>query len=531
MTDKITLQGQEEGILTDNALKFIVELVNKFRAPHIALLVARRERQNLWNNGELPDFLEETKEIRTGSWTIAEIPEEILDRRVEITGPTERKMIINALNSGANVFMADFEDSLSPTWKNVINGQINLRDAINKTITYEHPTKGTYKLNDEHAVLFVRPRGLHLAENHFEIDGQIIPASLFDFGLYMYHNCQNLINNGTRPYFYLPKLEHYLEARWWNDVFNWTQDRLGVPRGTVRATVLIETLPAAFQMNEILFELREHSAGLNCGRWDYIFSYIKTLQADPLRVLPNRSEVTMNTHFMKSYSTLLVQTCHQRHAHAMGGMAAQIPIRDNPEANETALQKVREDKMREVLAGHDGTWVAHPGLVKVAKDIFDEHMFEKNQIIEPEHYEAITQEDLLRASDGNITPEALAHNINVGVLYLAAWLRGEGCVPLYNLMEDAATAEISRTQIWQWIKHKTKLNGKTILTKELFEEVFNKEINKIVKTINPDNFQNGKYIEAAKLFFDLTVSNELISFLTLPAYEYLFTNRRTTDER
>jgi len=522
MIEKITSHAQKEGILTNDALRFIIELVREFRSRHIDLLAERKKRQDSWNNGELPKFLAETTELRKSDWKIAEIPEEILDRRVEITGPPDRKMVINALNSGANVFMADFEDSLSPTWENVINGQINLRDAVNKTITYEHPTKGTYKLNDEHAVLFVRPRGLHLAENHLEIDEQIIPASLFDFGLYIYHNWQNLINNGTRPYFYLPKLEHYFEARWWNDVFNWTQDRLGIPRGTIRATVLIETLPAAFQMNEILYELRDHSAGLNCGRWDYIFSYIKTLQSDPSRILPNRSEVTMNTHFMKSYSTQLIQTCHRRGAHAMGGMAAQIPIRDNPEANEIALQKVREDKMREVLAGHDGTWVAHPGLVKIAKDVFNDHMTEKNQIVEPTHYELIDHNDLLRAPQGNITSDALAHNINVGILYLAAWLRGEGCVPLYNLMEDAATAEISRTQVWQWIKHKAKLNEKTILTKELYEEFLSEEIIKIMNSVEPDNFQRGKYVEATKLFFDLTISDELTNFLTLPAYEYLF---------
>ena len=521
MLDSVTIRGLEAGIITDGALAFVTELVRKFGDRHATLMISRKRRQSDRNDGSLPNFLEKTKKIRSNNWKIAEIPAEIEDRRVEITGPTDRKMMINALNSGANVFMADFEDSLSPTWENIIEGQINLRDAVNGSITYDHPTKGTYTLDDKTAVLFVRPRGLHLTEAHFEADGIAAPAALFDFGLYMYHNCQALIDKGSRPYFYLPKLECYLEARWWNDVFNWAQDKLDVPRGTIRATVLIETLPAAFQMDEILYELKDHSAGLNCGRWDYIFSYIKTLQNDATRILPNRGEVTMDTHFMKSYSTLLIQTCHKRGAHAMGGMAAQIPIRDDSKANDLALQKVKADKMREALAGHDGTWVAHPGLINIAKEVFDAHMPEKNQIIEPVYYRSITQEDLLSTPKGNITFDALSHNINVGILYLAAWLRGEGCVPLYNLMEDAATAEISRTQVWQWVKHGAKINKKTILTKDLFEQVLLEEVNKIKDSVGDNNFEKKQYAEASRLFFSLVVSDELAGFLTLPAYEYL----------
>jgi malate synthase len=422
-------------------------------------------------------------------------------------------MTINALNSGANIFMADFEDSLAPTWENILDGQINLRDAVDGTITFLHPTKGVYKLNEKTAVLFVRPRGLHLKESHFKINGKEVPASLFDFGLYLFHNHQKLIEKGTAPYFYLPKLESYHEAAWWNAVFNWSQDKLRIARGTIRATVLLETLPAAFQMNEILWELQDHSAGLNCGRWDYIFSCIKVSQYDRSRIFPDRDQVTMTSHCMSSYSKLLIKTCHKRGIHAMGGMAAQIPIRNNSKANEAALNKVKNDKLREVTDGHDGTWVAHPGLIPLAKEVFDENMATPNQIFKNLNVE-ISEEDLLAVPEGTITEEGLRQNINVGILYLEAWLNGNGCVPLYNLMEDAATAEISRVQVWQWLKC-----GK--FTKEQFKTILYDEIEKIREHVGHENFISGKYDGASTLFYELSIAENLIDFLTLPAYEHI----------
>ena len=417
-------------------------------------------------------------------------------------------MVINALNSGASVFMADFEDSLSPTWKNILEGQRSLRAAVRGTITYEHPTKGLYQLNNETAELFVRPRGLHLDEAHFKVDGYVIPASLFDFGLFMYHNASYRVDAGLGPYFYLPKLEHYEEARWWNDVFVWSQNYLRIPQGSIRATVLLETLPAAFQMNEILWELRDHSAGLNCGRWDYIFSYIKTFRNHADRITPDRAHIGMLSPFMKAYSRAVIQTCHRRGAHAMGGMAAQIPIRGDEAANTSALAKVHSDKVREATDGHDGTWVAHPGLVSLAKEVFDNHMPENNQINRDTNYPTDIQDKLLAHPDGAITLAGLQQNIDVGVRYLAAWLLGQGCVPLYNLMEDAATAEISRTQVWQWLRYNAPMVDGTPVTKSLVRGL---ALNLVEQDFGLE--------DGAMLFMNLCVQDELQSFLTLPAYE------------
>jgi len=508
-------------ILTEEAAEFVDNLVREFRDELDDLLFQRVGKQQLFDEGYTPDFCPDTEEIRSEDWKVSPVPEILLDRRVEITGPPERKMVINALNSGANVFMADFEDSLSPTWENVIDGQVNLRDAVDKTITYEHPTKGTYKLVDDPAILFVRPRGLHLREAHYEVDGVPAPASLFDFGLFMFHNAQNLISTGAGPFFYLPKLQDYTEARWWNKVFVWAQEKLEIPNGTIKATVLLETLPAAFQMNEILYELRDHSAGLNCGRWDYIFSFIKTLRNHSDKILPNRNEVTMKTHFMQSYVELLVYTCHRRGVHAMGGMAAQIPIRNDEEANNAALEKVRQDKLREVQLGHDGTWVAHPGLVKIAKNIFDQHMPSKNQLSKITEPNYSTKEDLLEAPKGNITTEALVNNISVAVQYMESWLRGNGCVPLYNLMEDAATAEISRAQVWQWFHHGVKMDKEKNLDRGLLQQAISAAMLGVRDEIGILKFNDGKYTEAAALFEQQVTAHDLPEFLTLLAYEHI----------
>lgn len=506
-----------EPILTDEADKFLIELNTHFRDRVIELLENRKEQQKKYDNGELPHFLAETEHIREGNWTVAPLPDDILDRRVEITGPVDRKMIINALNSGANVFMADFEDSCSPTWDNTINGQVNLRDAVNKTINFTNENNGKhYSLNKETAVLFVRPRGWHLFEKHFVIDGNPIPAGIFDFGLYFFHNVKTLLENGAGPYFYLPKIESYLEARLWNDIFIYAQNRLDVPIGTIKATVLLETLPAAFQMDEILYELRQHSAGLNCGRWDYIFSFIKTLKNHKKFVLPDRDSVTMTKHFMNSYAKKVIATCHKRNVHAMGGMAAQIPIRNDEQANRIALDKVKQDKLREVQLGHDGTWVAHPGLISIAKEVFDTYMKTKNQINKvTTNY--CTADDLLAVPDGVITEIGLRKNINIGILYIEAWLQGNGCVPLYNLMEDAATAEISRTQVWQWLHHSINFDDGRQLTSELFEQIFNEEAEKCKNSF--DTFNNLG--NAINLFYNLCISQKLEDFLTLPAYDIL----------
>ena len=463
-TDTLLETPLQTDILNSEAQAFLSKLSARFEGRRQELLARRKVVQLKLDGNWRPDFLPETESVRQGNWKVAAIPHDLVDRRVEITGPVDRKMIINALNSGANVFMADFEDSNSPTWSNNIDGQQNLRDAILGTIQYVSPEGKRYELGAKLATLVVRPRGWHLDEKHYRIDGRPISGSLFDFGLFFFHNAKALIDKGTGPYFYLPKLESHLEARLWNDVFCFAQDELGIPRGTIRATVLIETILAAFEMDEILYELREHSSGLNCGRWDYIFSFIKKFSAHPEFVLPDRSLVTMEAHFLSSYVELLIQTCHRRGIHAMGGMAAQIPIRNDAAANEEALEKVRRDKLREVRAGHDGTWVAHPGLVPIAKQIFDQYMPEPNQIAKPRIDRTITAKDLLEVPTGEITEKGLRWNIDVGLQYLASWLGGSGCVPIYNLMEDAATAEICRAQVWQWVRHGARMSDGQVVT-------------------------------------------------------------------
>jgi malate synthase len=508
-------------ILTPEAMKFLGELHRHFDARRVERLAARVKVQEAIDGGALPDFPAETADIRAKEWTVAPIPKDLEDRRVEITGPVERKMVINALNSGANVFMADFEDSNSPTWQNNIEGQINMRDAVNRTITYESPEGKKYKLNDTIATLLVRPRGWHLMERHCQVDGKQMSGSLFDFGLFFFHNAKTQRAKGTGPYFYLPKMEHYLEARLWNDVFVFAQDYCGVPQGTIRATVLIETILGAFQMDEILWELRNHSAGLNCGRWDYIFSYIKKFGRREGFTMPNRALVTMDRHFLSSYVQLLIRTCHRRNIHAMGGMAAQIPIKNDAAANEAALEKVRLDKLREVKAGHDGTWVAHPGLVPVAKAIFDEHMKTPNQIFVKREDVHITQKDLLEVPSGEISEAGLRLNINVGLQYLESWLRGNGCVPIYNLMEDAATAEISRAQVWQWVRHKAKLSDGRAVTKELVSQTIPEELEKIKGLLGDNRYAEGKFDLAAKLYEQMMTSDQFDEFLTLRAYQYV----------
>jgi malate synthase len=510
-------------ILTPDALAFVADLHRTFNARRKELLEARKQRQAELDAGKSLDFLPETANIRGGDWRVAAIPDDLKDRRVEITGPVDRKMIINALNCGANVFMADFEDSHTPSWANNLDGQINLRDAINRTIDFTSPEGKHYALGDHLATLLVRPRGWHLHEKHMSVDGEKVGGSLFDFGLYFFHNAKNLLEKGSGPYFYLPKLESHLEARLWNDVFVRAQEKLGIPTGTIRATVLIETITAAFACEEILYELRDHSAGLNCGRWDYIFSCIKKFRNDRDFCLADRALVTMTTHFMRSYSQLVIQVCHRHGAHAIGGMAAQIPIKNDPEANEAALEKVRQDKLREVGDGHDGTWVAHPGLVALAKGAFDEGMKGPNQIDRQREDVAVTAEDLLKfGPEEPITEQGLRANINVGIQYLGSWLAGVGCVPIFHLMEDAATAEISRSQIWQWI-HSPKgvLDDGRKVSVALFREMLAEELKKVEGIVGPENFASGTYEQAARLFDDLTSDEQFTEFLTLPAYEMI----------
>ena len=516
------IAGQDE-ILTAEALDFIVRLSRHFTPRLVQLLQRRREVQAKLDIGERFDFLVETRAVREGSWTGASLAPGLVDRRVEITGPVDRKMIINALNSGANVFMADFEDSNAPTWQNQIEGQLNLRDAVRGTITYSDPTSGkSYALGDKVATLMVRPRGLHLPEKHVEIDGRPMPGSLFDFGLFFFHNAKEQIARGFGPYFYLPKMESHLEAQLWNDVFIEAQQLLGVPRGTIRATVLIETLPASFEMDEILHALREHSAGLNCGRWDYIFSFIKKHRNDAAAVIPDRSQVTMEQHFLRSYTQLLIKTCHRRGVHAMGGMAAQIPIKNDAAANEAALAKVRADKLREVTDGHDGTWVAHPALVPIARAIFDEHMTTPNQIAsKPRTDVRVTAADLLAVPTGPRTEKGLRHNIQVSVQYLEAWLGGNGCVPLYNLMEDAATAEIGRALVWQWLRYGATLDDGRTLDVARFRDILGEELAALEKSVGPSRWREGHFVAARELFEKLTVQETFEEFLTLPAYELL----------
>ncbi|ALD20304.1 malate synthase A [Hymenobacter sp. DG25A] len=508
-------------ILTPSALAFVAELHRRFDPTRRHLLARREARQLEFEAGKLPDFLPETRLIREKPWTVAPIPADLQDRRVEITGPVDRKMMINALNSGAKVFMADLEDSNAPTWENVIEGQRNLRDAVRRTISLSTPAK-EYKLNEETATLVVRPRGWHLVEKHVLVDGEPICASLFDFGLYYFHNAHELCARGSAPYFYLPKIENHLEARLWNDVFGFAQWSLKLPKCTIKATVLIETLPAAFELNEILYELREHSAGLNCGRWDYIFSYIKRLGLKPEFRLPDRAQVTMAVPFMAAYSQLVIQTCHRRGVHAIGGMAAQIPIKNNPEANEAALEKVRLDKVREAKNGHDGTWVAHPGLVPVALDVFNELMPGPNQIDNKREDVHVTAADLVQAPEGTITEEGLKLNIDVAIQYIESWLRGNGCVPIYNLMEDAATAEISRAQVWQWVHTPgTTLTDGRAVTLDLYRYLVPGQLEKIKALVGEEQFEKGRYLEAARLFDRLVISEKFVEFLTIPAYEQL----------
>jgi malate synthase len=509
-------------ILTDEALNFVATLAREFGARREELLRRRAERQAQLDAGMRPDFLPETAEVRAGDWTVAPVPADIQDRRVEITGPPERKMVINALNSGARVFMADFEDANAPSWENLIEGQINLRDAVRDEISYTSPEGKQYQLKPEHAVLFVRPRGWHLLEKHLRVDGQPVPGGIFDFALYFFHNAKELIARGGGPYFYLPKLESHLEARLWNDIFVRAQELIGVPQGSVKATVLIETILAAFEMDEILYELREHSAGLNCGRWDYIFSCIKKFRNDKDFCLADRALVTMTERFMRSYSLLCIKTCHRRGAHAMGGMAAQIPIKNDPEANAAAMEKVRADKAREAGDGHDGTWVAHPGLVGIALEAFNAAMPQANQIDKKREDVQVTAEDLLAFGPREpITEGGLRANINVGVQYLGAWIAGNGCVPVFNLMEDAATAEISRAQIWQWIRSPHgKLDDGRKVTVEMFRSMLPEELHKVREILGPA-YEDGRYEEAAELFDRITTDDEFVEFLTLPGYEYL----------
>lgn len=510
-------------ILSPDALSFLVKLSRAFSDTRQDLLQRRLERQAEFDAGKKPDFLPETEHIRNGDWTILSVPHDLQDRRVEITGPSgDRKMVINALNSGAKAFMADFEDANSPTWTNTIQGQINMRDAINRTIDYVSPEGKKYALHDEIATLIVRPRGWHLDEKHVLVDGKPISGSLFDFGLYFFHNAKNLLVKGSGPYFYLPKLESHLEARLWNDVFVLAQDELGIPQGTIKATVLVETILATFEMDEILYELRDHIVGMNCGRWDYIFSYIKKFRNHPEVILPDRSLVTMSVPFMEAYTLLTIQTCHRRKAHAIGGMAAQIPIKNDAVANEEALQKVKADKQREAQNGHDGSWVAHPGLVPIVKQVFDEIMPAPNQVEKQIENLNVSAADLLRVPEGVITESGLRTNISVSIQYIEAWLRGSGAVPIFHLMEDAATAEISRAQIWQWIRHpKGVLADGRNVTLDLVQQLGVEELAKIKNTIGEEAFAAEKFAVAYEIFSNLITNDQFEDFLTVPGYAYL----------
>ncbi len=500
-------------ILTAEALAFISGLQRKFNQVLLDLL-----RQQELDAGKLPDFPSETADVRDGSWQVAACPPDLLDRRVEITGPVERKMMINAFNSGANVFMADFEDSLSPTWANVVEGQINLLAVTKRTLTFASPEGKQYKLNDKIATMVVRPRGWHLVEKHVLVDGQPVSASLFDFGLFFFHNARLLLNSGSGPYFYLPKLESYMEARLWNDVFNYAQDELGIARGSIRATVLIETILAAFEMEEILYELRDHVSGLNAGRWDYMFSMIKKFRNHKQFVLPDRSQVTMTVPFMRSYCDMLVQTCHKRGAHAMGGMAAFIPSRKDSQVNEVALAAVRKDKHREANLGFDGTWVAHPDLVAVAREMFDNVLgTNPHQKDKPVSAIGVTAAHLLdtKIEGATITESGFRNNVSVALQYIESWLRGVGAAAIYNLMEDAATAEISRSQLWQWLWNESQLVDGTKITKDLYSKVRADELEALSKG------NTGKFESAAKILDNLVLTPEYVEFLTIAAYEYL----------
>jgi malate synthase len=516
-----TLADRYNTVLTPEAVAFAVELQREFNGTRKALLAARVERQARLDAGERPDFLADTKGIRETEWTVSPLPADLLDRRVEITGPVDRKMIINALNSGAKVFMADFEDSTTPTWENVLDGQLNLYDAVRRTITFEDAKTGkAYALKENPAVLFVRARGWHLEERHVWVDGEAMSGSIFDFALYFFHNAKELLSRGSGPYFYLPKMESHKEARLWNSIFVKAQEMLGVPQGSIKATVLIETILATFEMDEILYELREHSAGLNCGRWDYIFSFIKKLAGDETLLLPDRSQVTMGSPFMLAYSKLCIKTCHRRGVSAMGGMSALIPIKSDPVANEKALAGVRADKEREATNGHDGTWVAHPGLVPIALEVFDRVMPQPNQIDKQLPEYSVTAAELLEVPTGTITFAGVQQNVAVGIGYLEAWLRGIGCVPLFNMMEDAATAEISRSQLWQWVHHHAVLqddeHAGVAVTAELCDEVIDAELARVVQVVDEERFK--AYEHAAFLMRELIKTPKFQDFLTVPAY-------------
>ncbi|MGR5487348.1 malate synthase A [Vibrio alfacsensis] len=514
---------EHQAIFPVEAQTFLSLLCEKFAGRVEQLLEAREEKQARIDAGELPDFLPETQDIRERSWKILGIPQDLQDRRVEITGPTDRKMVINALNANVKVFMADFEDSMSPAWSKVLDGQINLRDAVNGTISYTHPSNGKhYQLTEDPAVLICRVRGLHLKEKHVTWHGQIIPGALFDFALYFYNNYKALLKKGSGPYFYIPKLQSHHEAKWWSEVFHFTEEYFGLDTGTIKATVLIETLPAVFEMDEILFSLKEHIVGLNCGRWDYIFSYIKTLKNHPDRVLPDRQVVTMDKPFLNAYSRLLVRTCHKRGAFAMGGMAAFIPAKD-PQENQKVLDKIHKDKSLEANNGHDGTWVAHPGLADTAMEVFSATLGQRTNQLDVSRSEdaLITAEELLEPCEGERSEEGMRHNIRVALQYIEAWISGNGCVPIYGLMEDAATAEISRASIWQWIQHGKSLDNGLIVTKELLELYLKEEIEVVKQEIGEQRYQAGRFEEAADLMARLTTSDELTNFLTIPGYDYL----------
>ncbi|MGI2194797.1 malate synthase A [Shewanella baltica] len=517
------IPGQEV-IFTEGAVALLESLCREFADEVPALLAKRKDKQARIDKGSLPDFLPETRAIRDGAWQIRGIPDDLLDRRVEITGPVERKMVINALNANAKVFMADFEDSLAPSWEKVVEGQINLRDAVRGDIEYTAPDTGKhYKLGPNPAVLICRVRGLHLKEKHVQFNGKAIPGSLFDFALYFYHNYRQLLAKGSGPYFYIPKLESHIEARWWAKVFAFVEERFCLQAGTIKCTCLIETLPAVFEMDEILYELRSNIVALNCGRWDYIFSYIKTLKRHSDRVLPDRQAVTMDTPFLSAYSRLLIKTCHKRGALAMGGMAAFIPAKD-PVQNEAVLQRVRRDKELEARNGHDGTWVAHPGLADTAMGIFNEYIGQDhcNQLHITRDVDApILASELLKTCDGERTEQGMRLNIRIALQYLEAWISGNGCVPIYGLMEDAATAEISRASIWQWIQHGKSLSNGKLVTKQLFKDMLVEELSNVKKEVGSDRFTHGKFTQAAVLLEDITTSDELVDFLTLPGYEML----------
>jgi malate synthase len=509
-------------ILTPAALAFLVDLHQRFNPTRTALLDARMVRQKRFDAGELPDFLAETKHIREGDWTVAPIPADLLDRRVEITGPVDRKMIINALNSGAKVFMADFEDASSPTWANMVEGQLNMRDRWSGSLDFtDEKTGKSYAISAKPATLLIRPRGWHLPEAHVTVDGEAMSGSLFDFGLYVFHNAKAIIAKGATPGFYLPKMESHKEAALWDAVFSHAEKVLGVTHGTFKATILIETLPAAFEMDEILFELKDHIVGLNCGRWDYIFSFIKRLGRNPAFVTPDRGVMTMATNFLAAYSLLLIRTCHRRKAFAMGGMAAQIPIKGSAEANEVAFAKVRADKEREASNGHDGTWVAHPDMVALANEVFDRLMPSQNQLNKLREDVHITQADMLSVHPGARTEAGLREDIRIGVQYIEAWLRGRGAVPLYNLMEDAATAEISRAQIWQWLHHTAELDDGRKVTPDLFRATLSDEMAKVRAVVGAEIYDKGRFPEAIELFSDMSLATDCPEFLTLPAYDLL----------